>query len=77
MHTFCKQDQQDLVRYLQRQLIARDQRIAEQSYDIEQFKSLSSTSNIDVNNNPNIYKKTAPIKILRSNDPDVIISRVS
>ncbi|CAF3375675.1 unnamed protein product [Rotaria socialis] len=78
LSTFCKQDQQDLVRYLQRQLISRDQRIAEQSYDIENLKNLSVPDSIDNNNNnnnnnnPNIYKKIASIQILRSSDLDVI-----
>ncbi|CAF5178162.1 unnamed protein product, partial [Rotaria magnacalcarata] len=74
LSTFCKQDQQDLVRYLQRQLISRDQRIAEQSYNIENLKNSSVPDSIDNNNNnnPNICKKTASIQILRSSDPDVI-----
>ena len=76
MNTFCKQDQKDLVRYLQRQLIARDQRIVEQSYDIEKFKNSSEANNIN-DNNTNINKKTAPIQILRNSDPDVVISAVS
>ncbi|CAF0724809.1 unnamed protein product [Rotaria sordida] len=73
LNLFCKQDQKDLVRYLQRQLIVRDQRIAEQSYDIEQLKNLSITNCVD-GSNANIYKKIAPIQILKSSDPDVVIS---
>ncbi|CAF2517506.1 unnamed protein product [Rotaria sp. Silwood2] len=73
LNTFCKQDQKDLVCYLQRQLIARDQRIAEQSYDIEQLKNLSIINSVD-SNNTNICKKLIPIQVLRSSDPDVVIS---
>src|ERR1700683_3818549 len=61
LNTFCKQDQKDLVCYLQRQLLIRDQRITELSYDIEQLK------NSIFNNNEN--KKIEPIQILRCNDP--------
>jgi hypothetical protein len=57
------------VCYLQRQLTVRDQRIAEQSYDIEQLKTSSDTN--DTKN------KTAQIQILRNNDPDLVISVVS
>jgi hypothetical protein len=76
LNTFCKQDQKDLVCYLQRQLIARDQRIAEQSYDIEQLKNLSVTNSID-DNNVNTNKKIAPIEILRDNNYDLNSSTVS
>jgi hypothetical protein len=69
LNTFCKQDQKDLVCYLQRQLLVRDQRIAELSYDIEQLK------NSILNNNEN--KRIEPIQILRCNDPDLVISTVS
>jgi hypothetical protein len=76
LNTFCTQDQKDLVCYLQRQLIARDQCIAEQSYDIEQLKSLSVTNSID-DNNANTNKKIAPIQILRDNNCDLNSSTVS
>jgi hypothetical protein len=76
LNTFCKQDQKDLVCYLQRQLIARDQRIAEQSYDIEQLKNLSVTNSID-DNNANTNKKIAPIQILRDNNSGLNSSKVS
>jgi hypothetical protein len=76
LNTFCKQDQKDLVCYLQRQLIIRDQRIAEQSYDIERLRnSLITTGTND--NTANANKKTAPIQILRTSNPDVIVSTVS
>jgi len=69
LSTFCKQDQKDLVCYLQRQLLIRDQRITELSYDIEQLKN-STLNNID-------NRKIEPIQILRCNDPDLVISTVS
>ena len=69
LSTFCKEDQKDLVCYLQRQLLMRDQRITELSYDIEQLK------NSTLNNYEN--KKLEPIQILRCNDPDLVISTVS
>ncbi|CAF2092786.1 unnamed protein product [Rotaria magnacalcarata] len=75
LSTFCKQDQKDLVCYLQRQLLMRDQRITELSYDIEQLKNSILTNNTD--DNEKINKKTQPIQILRSNDPDLITSTVS
>jgi hypothetical protein len=62
-----------MVCYLQRQLVGRDQRIAEQSYNIEQLKNVSIIS--DSNGNTN--KKTASIQILRNNDSDLVISAVS
>jgi len=78
LNTFCKQDQKDLVCYLQRQLLNRDQRLAEQSYELEQLKILSFTNN---NNNDdtstNIIKKIVPLQVLRTNNPDIIISTVS
>jgi hypothetical protein len=64
------------VCYLQRQLITRDQRIAEQSYDIEQLRNLSVTNSIS-DNNAIANKKTAPIQILRTSNPDLVISTVS
>ncbi len=73
LNTFCKEDQKDLVCYLQRQLLARDQRIAEQSFDIEQFKSFNSIND----NNAITNKKTKAIQILRSSDPDLVLSTVS
>ncbi len=73
MSTFCKQDQKDLVCYLQRQLLVRDQRITELSYDIEQLKNYT----LNNNDNEKIYKKLEPIQILRSNDPDLVVSTVS
>ncbi|CAF1103584.1 unnamed protein product [Adineta steineri] len=73
LSTFCKQDQKDLVCYLQRQLLARDQRISELSYDIEQLRD-STLNNTD---NEKINKKLEPIQILRCNDPDLVISTVS
>jgi hypothetical protein len=73
LSTFCKQDQKDLVCYLQRQLLARDQRISELSYDIEQLKHYT----LNNNDNEKIYKKLEPIQILRSNDPDLVVSTVS
>ncbi|CAF3395791.1 unnamed protein product [Rotaria socialis] len=72
LNTFCKQDQKDLVCYLQRQLLMRDQRITELSYDIEQLKNSILTNNTD--DNEKINKKTQPIQILRSNDPDLVTS---
>jgi hypothetical protein len=69
LNTFCNQDQKDLVCYLQRQLLIREQRIIELSYDIEQLKTTT------LNNNEN--KKLEPIQILRCNDPDLVISTVS
>jgi hypothetical protein len=76
LNTFCKQDQKDLVCYLQRQLIARDQRIAEQSYDIECLRNLSITNSIS-ENSASANKKTAPIQILRTSNPDLVLSTVS
>ena len=76
LHSFCKQDQKDLVCYLQRQILLRDQRIAEQSYDIEQLKG-SSLSNSIHENNVNVNKKCVQIQILKSSDPDLVISTVS
>ena len=38
LNTFCKQDQKDLVNYLQRQMLAQDQRLAEQAYEIEKSR---------------------------------------
>jgi hypothetical protein len=73
LSTFCKQDQKDLVCYLQRQLLVRDQRITELSYDIEQLKNYT----LNNNDNEKIYKKLEPIQILRSNDPDLVVSTVS
>ncbi|CAF3475664.1 unnamed protein product [Rotaria sp. Silwood1] len=73
LNLFCKQDQKDLVCYLQRQLMVRDQRISEQSHDIEQMKNLSINNSVD-SSNANTYKKIAPIQVLRSSDPDVVIS---
>ncbi|CAF1096091.1 unnamed protein product [Rotaria sordida] len=73
LNTFCKQDQKDLVCYLQRQLLIRDQRITELSYDIEQLK----TNTLNNNDNEKINKKLEPIQILRSNDPDLVTSTVS
>ncbi len=73
MSTFCKQDQKDLVCYLQRQLLVRDQRITELSYDIEQLKHYT----LNNNDNEKIYKKLETIQILRSNDPDLVVSTVS
>ncbi|CAF1671122.1 unnamed protein product [Adineta ricciae] len=70
LSTFCKQDQKDLVCYLQRQLLARDQRITELSYDIEQLKISSLTNN----ENEKVNKRTEPVQILRYNDPDLVIS---
>lgn len=52
----------------------RDQRITELSYDIEQLKE-SILKNGD--ENEKINKKTQPIQILRSNDPDLVTSTVS
>ncbi len=69
LSTFCKQDQKDLVCYLQRQLLVRDQRLSELSYDIEQLKNST--------NNPYENQKFEPIQILRCNDPDLVISTVS
>lgn len=66
MNTFCKEDQKDLVCHLQRQLLVRDQRINELSFDLERLKNAST-----------INYKTQPIQILRSNDPDLVISTVS
>ncbi|CAF0864016.1 unnamed protein product [Rotaria sp. Silwood1] len=74
LNTFCKQDQKDVVCYLQRQLLMRDQRITELSYDIEQLKN---TALNNVNDNEKINIKTQPIQILRSNDPDLVTSTVS
>ncbi len=76
LNTFCKQDQKDLVCYLQRQLLARDQRIAEQSYDIEQLRNLSPTNSTNENHG-NGPKKLAPVQILRNNNSDLDISTVS
>jgi hypothetical protein len=73
LSTFCKQDQKDLVCYLQRQLLVRDQRITELSYDIEQLKHYT----LNNNDNEKIYKKLETIQILRSNDPDLVVSTVS
>ena len=73
---FCKEDQKDLVSYLQRQLLLRDQRIAEQSYDIEQLKTWSVPETA-TENNETASKKIAPVQILRSTDPDLVISTVS
>lgn len=76
LNTFCKQDQKDFVCYLQRQLIARDQRIGELSYDIERLRNQSltnSTNDKQIIANP----KTAPIQLLRTNHPDLIYSTVS
>jgi len=67
MNTFCKDDQKDFVCYLQRQLMIRDQRIKELSYDLERTKSSLMFNE----------QKQQPIKILRSNDPDLVISTVS
>lgn len=77
LSTFCKQDQKDLVCYLQRQLITRDQRIAEQSYDIEQLRNSSETNSTNDNNADTDNKRTAPIQILRNSNPDLIMSTVS
>ncbi|CAF3928831.1 unnamed protein product [Rotaria sp. Silwood2] len=71
LNTFCKQDQKDFVCYLQRQLLMRDQRITELSYDIEQLKNTTLNNN---NDNEKINRKTQPIQILRSNDPDLVTS---
>ncbi len=76
LNSFCKQDQKDLVCYLQRQLLVRDQRIAEQSYDIEQLKALPVTASAS-DDNENTSKKIAPIQILRNSNPDLIMSTVS
>ena len=72
LNSFCKQDQKDLVCYLQRQLLIRDQRITELSYDLEQLRNLSQQSP-SANENP----KFQPIQILRFNDPDLVVSTVS
>lgn len=53
--------------------MVRDQRIAEQSSDIEKLKNI--TDNND-GNPANEYKKTAAIKILRSTAPDFVVSKV-
>ncbi|CAF0721625.1 unnamed protein product [Adineta steineri] len=73
---FCKEDQKDLVCYLQRQLLERDQRIGELTYDIEQLKtwSVGNTLN-DVWTSGN--KKIAPVQVLRSSHPDLVMSTVS
>ena len=73
MNTFCKQDQKDLVCYLQRQISLRDQRIAEQSYDIEQLKNASIIND----SNAKADKKIASVQILRNNEPDLVVSTVS
>ncbi|CAF1089984.1 unnamed protein product [Adineta ricciae] len=75
LNVFCKEDQKDLVSYLQRQLLLRDQRIAEQSYDIEQLKTWSVPETVH-DNNETASKKIAPVQILRSSDPDLVISTV-
>lgn len=38
LNRFCTIDQKDFVAYLQRQLLQRDQRIAEQTYQLEQYR---------------------------------------
>jgi hypothetical protein len=69
LSSFCQHDQKDLVRYLQRQLLVRDQRLAEQAYDLEQLRNVGMTESIK--------KKTEPVQILRRNDPDLVTSTVS
>lgn len=62
--------------YLQRQLLARDQRIAEQSHEIEQFKTWSTGDTTHSVNIVDANKKIVPVQILRGSDPDLVISTV-
>lgn len=73
LNCFCKQDQKDLVCYLQRQLLIRDQRITELSYDLEQLRNAS----IQQQQQQGESGKLEPIQILRFDDPDLVISTVS
>lgn len=68
LSSFCQYDQKDLVRYLQRQLLVRDQRLSEQAYDLEQLRNAGMSESIK--------KKTEPVQILRRNDPDLVTSTV-
>lgn len=76
LNTFCKQDQKDLVCYLQRQLLARDQRIAELSYDVERLRNVSLTNSI-TDKQIIANTKTVPVQLLRRNNPDLVNSTVS
>ena len=76
LNTFCKQDQRDLVCHLQRQLLARDQRIAELSYDVERLRNVSLTNSI-TDKQIITNTKTVPVQLLRRNNPDLINSTVS
>ena len=73
LSSFCKQDQKDLVCYLQRQLLVRDQRITELSYDLEQLRNASLQQQQQLGESV----KLEPIQILRFDDPDLVISTVS
>lgn len=74
LNSFCKQDQKDLVCYLQRQLLVRDQRISELSYDLEQLRNASLQQQQQQQGES---VKLEPIQILRFDDPDLVISTVS
>ncbi|CAF1190428.1 unnamed protein product, partial [Didymodactylos carnosus] len=85
LRQFCKEDQQDIVIYLERQLLLREQLISEQLADLELLKKEKlnqenkNNNTNDVNNNNikgKIEPKKVPIQILRSNDPDVVISAI-
>jgi hypothetical protein len=71
---FCQIDKRNLVDYLQRQLLERDQRIAEYVFDIEQMRASMFDPHDHERSKTN--KKIGRIQILRRNDPDLVTSTV-